>query len=190
MARRKTITREHILDATYQVISTEGFSGFTARNIANKMKTSTQPIYLEFKNMEDLRDVFLKEIEKDLNDNVFSKVITGDPLIDLCLNYVDFAKKEKVLYRSLFVEDHEGGKGLNKYTHRLYLEKLNSSDKYRDFSDEQKESLFIAIWITVTGLASLISSERIHPTQDEISKIITDCVTYKQSTDEKIKLTF
>ncbi|MBP6359919.1 MAG: TetR/AcrR family transcriptional regulator, partial [Enterococcus sp.] len=33
MARRKTITRDQILTAAYQVISEKGFSHFTARNI-------------------------------------------------------------------------------------------------------------------------------------------------------------
>ena len=55
MARKKTITREQILVAAHQVISDKGFSHFTARNIATQMNCSTQPIYLEFKNMDDLK---------------------------------------------------------------------------------------------------------------------------------------
>lgn len=55
MARKKTITRDQILKAAYEVVATEGFTRFTARNIAAKMKCSTQPIYLEFKNMDDLK---------------------------------------------------------------------------------------------------------------------------------------
>jgi sialic acid synthase SpsE len=60
MARRKTITREQILEASYELVSVDGFAHFTARNIANKIGCSTQPIYLEFKNMGELKD----EIEK------------------------------------------------------------------------------------------------------------------------------
>ena len=36
MARKKTITKEQILAAAYEVAATEGFTRFTARNIANK----------------------------------------------------------------------------------------------------------------------------------------------------------
>lgn len=36
MARKKTITREQILAAAYEVAATDGFTRFTARNIANK----------------------------------------------------------------------------------------------------------------------------------------------------------
>ncbi len=45
MARKKPLRKEQILTVAYEVVATEGFSKFTARNIANKMKCSTQPIY-------------------------------------------------------------------------------------------------------------------------------------------------
>ena len=53
--RRKVYTREHILKAAYELINREGFGNFTARNIAKHMGISTQPIYLEFENMQDLK---------------------------------------------------------------------------------------------------------------------------------------
>ena len=53
--RRKVYTREHILKAAYELINKEGFGNFTARNIAKQMGISTQPIYLEFENMQDLK---------------------------------------------------------------------------------------------------------------------------------------
>ena len=66
MARKKTITRDQILEAAYTVVSTEGFSRFTARNIAAKMNCSTQPIYLEFQNMEDLKMALIRKVHDHL----------------------------------------------------------------------------------------------------------------------------
>ena len=54
MARKKTITHDQILNAAYDLVVEQGFKSFTARNIAKKMNCSTQPIYLEFKNMAEL----------------------------------------------------------------------------------------------------------------------------------------
>ena len=48
MARKKTITKEQILTAAYEVVATEGFSNFTASYSDNKLKCYTHPIYLEF----------------------------------------------------------------------------------------------------------------------------------------------
>ncbi|MGO2083627.1 TetR/AcrR family transcriptional regulator [Vagococcus sp.] len=189
MARKKTITREHILDATYQVVATEGFSGFTARNIASKMRSSTQPIYLEFKNMEDLRNAFFKEVESDLEKDVFSKEITGDALVDLCLNYVEFAKEQKMLYRALFVENYEGGESITRFIHQLILERMSSDSRYKNLSSEKRESLLVGFWIVATGLASLVSAERIQPTQKEISDMVNNCVAFSKESDVNFSLT-
>lgn len=189
MARKKTITREHILDATYQVVATEGFSGFTARNIASKMRSSTQPIYLEFKNMEDLRNGFFKEVESDLEKDIFSKVVTGDALVDLCLNYVDFARDQKMLYRALFVEDFDGGENLTQFLHQLISDKMKTDDKYKSLSDTKKESLLVNFWIVATGLASLVSADRIQPTQTEIATLVSNSVEFSMNSDIKLSVT-
>ena len=172
MARRKTITREHILNAAHEVVSTEGFSGFTARNIASKMKSSTQPIYLEFKNMEELREAFFEEVETYLRNDIFSKEISGDPLIDLTLNYVEFAKNEKMLFRALFVEDHADGKLLNEFGYQMFLEKTKDREEYKGMNEETLHTTFLGNWITATGLASLATSGRMNATNDEMIAIL------------------
>ena len=94
MARKKTITRDQILKAAYEVVATEGFTRFTARNIAAKMKCSTQPIYLEFKNMDDLKSALINQIYDYLATEVFPIERRGDVIVDLTLNYIGFANKE------------------------------------------------------------------------------------------------
>lgn len=85
MARKKTITKEQILAAAYEVAATEGFTRFTARNIANKMNCSTQPIYLEFKNMDDLRQALLNKSMIICNTKCFQLSIQGIRLSILLL---------------------------------------------------------------------------------------------------------
>lgn len=171
MARRKTITRDHILNAAYEVVSTEGFTGFTARNIASKMKSSTQPIYLEFKNMDDLRNAFFDKVEEYLRDSVFDKEVSGDPIIDVVINFVEFAKNNKTFFRALFIEDHVGGEKVNQFSIDIFYSKIEGHDVYDNLSDTQKETLFTSIWILATGLSSLAASERIYPTEAEIVAI-------------------
>ena len=73
MARKKTILKSQILETAYQVVKTEGFEGFTARNIAKKMDCSTQPIYLEFKNMDDLKQELVEKIKTYINETIYQK---------------------------------------------------------------------------------------------------------------------
>ena len=90
--RRKVYTRDYILKSAYELVEKEGFGNFTARNVAKKMGVSTQPIYLEFENMQDLKDTLIDEIFTELKQKVFVQEHTGNKLVDVCINYIDFSQ--------------------------------------------------------------------------------------------------
>lgn len=155
MARKKTITKEQILSAAYEVATTEGFSRFTARNIANKMNCSTQPIYLEFKNMDDLKRALFVQIYDYLKYEVFPVVHTGNTIIDLAYNYIHFANREKKLYSSLYLEEYGGGKEMQAFSYNYFVQMVKDDPQYACLSDEQIESLHNGTWIIATGIAAL-----------------------------------
>lgn len=53
-AIRKT-SKEAIINAALDVLRESGAAALNARNVAKKLGCSTQPIYLCFQNMEDLK---------------------------------------------------------------------------------------------------------------------------------------
>lgn len=55
MARKKTIMKNDILNAAVNLAMRDGFQNFTARKIADELNCSTQPLYLEFECMDDLK---------------------------------------------------------------------------------------------------------------------------------------
>lgn len=188
MARKKTITKDQILKAAYEVVATEGFSRFTARNIANKMKCSTQPIYLEFKNMEDLKEALLEKLYDYLATEVFAARHTQCSIVNLALNYIHFAERENQLYRSLYLEDSGGGKRMHEFSNEYFKNIVQNDSKYKDLSTEQIESLNMGCWIVATGIASLMSSSIIRPSDEQIITLIEDTIDSILSKDVKINV--
>ncbi len=172
MARKKTITRDQILNAAYEVVSKEGFSHFTARNIAAKMKCSTQPIYLEFKNMEDLKQVLVKEIIDSLSEKFLDKEVTGNKLVDLGVNYIEFANQEKQLYKALYLEGEVGIAEMKEYSYEYFIDTVIKDSEYESLDDERIKSIYTGFWIIVSGLAALTSSGIITPNKDEVIKLL------------------
>ena len=170
--RRKVYTKDQILKAAYEVVESEGFSGFTARNIAKKMGISTQPIYLEFKNMSYLKNTLLDEICNHLYYDIFPEVRTGDTIIDLGLNYVYFAKEQSNLYNALFAQEYGGGKKMHDFSYDYFHQLIVEHPKYGQLSENHINALHVGTWICVTGIATLMSSGIIEPTQDEIVHLI------------------
>ena len=175
--RRKVYTREHILKAAYELIKKEGFGNFTARNIAKQMGISTQPIYLEFENMQDLKNTLVEAVFKDLSENVFPVERTGDKVIDLGLNYIHFAQEKHNLYIALFVDDYGGGKLMHDFSSDYFKKLIKSEPKYADLSEEAITALHNGAWIVVTGIASLMSAGIITPTEEQIIKVIEETIT-------------
>ena len=176
MARKKTITREQILAAAYDLVAKEGFSKFTARNIAGHMNCSTQPIYLEFKNMDDLKESLFEKIKTYLQEDVYGRVVTGNPLIDMNLNYIQFATDEKKLYRYLYLEEHSEDEELQRFSNELFMKNADSDPHLRGLSQEIKEQIFLATTIVASGVASLKVGNLIDMTQDDIIELFDNVI--------------
>lgn len=188
MARKKTITREQILTAAYEVIATEGFSRFTARNIASKMKCSTQPIYLEFENMDDLRKSLVEAIYTRLREEVFPVEHTGDSVVDLPLNYIMFARKNPRLYKALYLENSGLGEEMHNFAYDTFIEAAKKNPKYSDLGDEKLCSIHNSTWIVATGVASLMTSGIIQPTKEEVTNLIQNTIAEALSSEEPVKI--
>lgn len=157
MARKKTILKSHILDTAYEVVKTEGFEGFTARNIAKTMNCSTQPIYLEFKNMDDLKNELFAKVKDYLVETVFQKKRTDDAVLNTCLNYIHFAKEEPVFFRALFLGDELGADRMYALPFEAMLAAFEQEAKTKGLSKAEKKQAFEKIWIVVYGTAALVS---------------------------------
>ncbi|GAA3021508.1 TetR/AcrR family transcriptional regulator [Tetragenococcus solitarius] len=190
MARKKTITRDQILKAAYEVVAKEGFSKFTARNIAAKMKCSTQPIYLEFKNMDDLKQALLKEIFDYLSAEVLPKDHTGDKLVDLGFNYIKFAIKEKKLYKALYLEESLDDHSLQKFSFDYFVQLVQQDPEYKDLPEDKLSALYAGFWIIVTGLAALTSANIMKPSDEEIEILLTETVKNLTTNNDKLNQTF
>lgn len=55
MPAAKRISKEAIIDAAAAVLRIGGFEAINARSVAKALGCSTQPIYLSFRNMEELK---------------------------------------------------------------------------------------------------------------------------------------
>ena len=53
--------KDEIISAAFAIVKEEGFCNLNARAIAKKLGVSTQPIFSNFKNMEDLKMEIVKK---------------------------------------------------------------------------------------------------------------------------------
>lgn len=172
MARKKEISKDKILDTAYKMAIKDGIEGLTARSIAKAGHFSTQPLYLEFDNMEDLRAQVLKRISDDLRAHILQQKYTGEPLIDLDLSYIDFAKKHVNLFRAMFVDGKFGSKIIADTLMDLGVEKFNEQYPDTDYDQDKIHNIVVANWISTTGMAALVVNEIASFSQNQIINVL------------------
>lgn len=90
--------------------------------------------------------------------------------------------------KHFFVDNHESGTKLNKFTHDLFYDKINQDDAYAKLSDEVKEAIFTNCWVMSIGLSTLAASRRARPTVEEIEVMIKNVIEMSQK-HPKVSLT-
>lgn len=172
VARKKEIDKQRILDAAYKLAVRGGIESLTARNIAKAVNCSTQPIYLEFKNMQDLRNQVLARISDELKSNTLQQNFTGEPLIDLDLSYLYFAKEHVDLFRAMFVDGKFGNQMIVDTLMGLGLEKFKQQFDAEQFSEERLNHIVISNWIAATGLATLLINKMANFSQAQMISVL------------------
>ena len=172
MARKKEIDKQRILDAAYKLAVRGGIESLTARNVAKAVNCSTQPIYLEFENMQDLRNQVLAKISDELKSNTLQQNFTGEPLIDLDLSYLYFAKEHVDLFRAMFVDGKFGNQMIVDTLMGLGLEKFKQQFDAEQFSEERLNHIVISNWIAATGLATLLINKMANFTQAQMISVL------------------
>ena len=174
--RRKVYTKDQILKAAHEVVLESGFEKFTARNVAKKMGISTQPIYLEFKNMEDLKRTLLQKIETDLTRKFMSQPITGDLIVDAPVHYVEFALKKPKLFKALFVDPKGGGPIMYEYSVEFYKELSKQSRRFGKLPKEGFELLHLEAWSVVNGFITMLLAGIITLTREELIELVQQLI--------------
>lgn len=176
MARKKTITREQILTAAYQVIADNGFSHFTARNIALQMNCSTQPIYLEFKNMDDLKEELFVMMADKVNKDFLSVTKKHDVLVELGTNFIELAINQPQLYRSLYLEDTSGASRMQAAFKAHFFQVIAQEETLQALEANRQQSLYCSFWIFISGIASMISTQLLQYSKAEVEQLLSSFV--------------
>ena len=172
MARKKEISRDKILDVAYKMAVKDGIKGLTARSIAKTGHFSTQPLYLEFNNMNDLREQVLKKILDDLRTKTLQQSYTGDALIDLDLSYIEFAQKHVNLFRAMFVDGKFGSKVISDTLMDLGTEKFKEQYPDTQYDEDRVRDIVIANWISTNGMAALVVNKIATFNQTQIINVL------------------
>ena len=171
MPPKARISKKDIIDMAILMI--KNGEEINARSIAAKLECSTQPVFSNFENMEELKNEMLKrcgEIYVEFTENEIKK--NEYPLYKIMgMAYIEFAKQEKELFKILYMRKTSDG-GYND-TH-LFDKSVELVQKNLGFSKEDATLFHLEIWAFVHGVASMHATGYLELEKNLISSMISD----------------
>ena len=113
MGPKIKFTKEYIIDIAFELAKIEGIDSITMRKIAEKMGSSVAPIYVNFKNNNELIEAVIDRIIS-ISQQLLIEESTGDPFQDMGRASLRFAMEYSVLFRDLVMKNNEYMKDYNK----------------------------------------------------------------------------
>lgn len=157
MPPKNKFTKDQLVDVAFSIACQEGFHSITIRKIADRLGSSIAPIYVNFKDVEELKQEVVSKalaISKDL----ISQQNSGDPFLDIGIASVIFAKKYPLLFDELGLKNN--GYYNNYVTSKEFaLNQMKQDPELSQFEDCELELLLIKMQAFQAGLSVLARNE-------------------------------
>ncbi len=179
MTQKASFTKEMVINAAFELTREIGWESVTARNIARKLGSSTMPIYSTVKSIE--------EIEREVVDMAIAvmveyqkKPFTPDPMTNMAIGYVAFARDEHNLFGFLFQKDRpvpEGSFGPDArrdFFMRSFGKDPGVGEALKEIPKGDMDALMMKSWIFTHGLAVMINSGVLDLTDGAIAQLVQE----------------
>ena len=151
--------KDEIINIAFDIVREEGFCNLNARAIAKKLGVSTQPIFSNFKNMDELKMKIIKKASSFYFAMLEEEEKNGKypPLKARGMEYTRFAKEEKNLFRLLFMDKRSSDE---RFPTDDATKEIGLISDTLSFTEDKAFRLYALLWFFVHGIASLIVTEK------------------------------
>lgn len=177
MPPKAEITREKVLNEAFEIVREQGMDALTARNLAQRIKCSTQPIYSVCGSMDQLKeDVYNQAIDFALSNMRSYENEHNSPALNLGLGYLQFARNEKQLYKTVYLSGYKSF-DLNQdklIGEEMFTASMRHSKRLNKIDEKILRKIYLKLSIYIIGIATMINTDTIKISIDEASNMVTD----------------
>lgn len=168
------VSREDIIGACIEIVRARGTQGLNARNIATFIGCSTQPIFSNFKSMEELEEatisaayeIYLDFIKREVESEKYPKYKAFG------MAYIRFAREERELFKLLFMRDRtEEDKSRISPDFKESVEYIMNAN---GISEEEATLMHLEMWSCVHGIGVMLATSFLPLDEELISRMTSD----------------
>lgn len=171
------VTESKILNIAIRIVQEKGFENLNARDLAKEIGCSVHPIFRAFNSMEGLKSAVYKMAENIYNQYMLN---SGEHqelgFLGMGLNYIDFAKRDKNLFKLLFMSDAFQEQSLMDIvgTTEGNDEVIEMLCQRTGLSKQSAKELYAGTWLTTHGIASMFATNSCRFNDEEIRRLLNN----------------
>ena len=173
MPAKKQVPKEMILDAALKLLKKQGYAAVNIKQLAKEIGCSTQPIYLSFSGMDELRNnlipLAVAEFEK------YMRFAEKDGVMRLYdINYIKFANDEPHLFRFLFMRLNSFAE-IKQALLPIIEQSINELMSIYHISHTEADALHDQLWMHAHGIASMTATQFCDWDMNKAQRMLSDC---------------
>lgn len=175
MPPKPRYSREEILSTALDMVSENGMEVLTARELANRLGTSTRPIFTAFQSMEEIRTEVRRAAMRRYDSYTQIAVDYTPAFKKFGVQMIRFAREEPKLFQLLFMSAGGEAKTFDQVFVTLgdtAVMCIGLLQNDYELSYEDAMLFFRHIWIHTYGIAALCATGVCTFTEDEINDML------------------
>lgn len=175
MPRKTVVPKEDIIKASVEIVRTSGPEALNARAVAKALGCSTQPVFSNFRNMQDLRDSVVGrslEIYNTFIMEEFGRNQLLPPYKTYGMGYIRFAMEESNLFKLLFMRDRRNED--HSAEESTFHDVIPLIMKAMDLTEKEAEMFHLEMWTFVHGIAAMAATSYCSWDMEQASAALTD----------------
>lgn len=157
MGPKIKFSKEQIIDAAFEIARTEGIDNVTMRKVADKMGGSVAPIYVNFKNIDELIEALIERI-MGISQQLLIEERTGNPFDDMGRASLRFAMEYSVLFRDLVMKSNSYMNDYDEKTMPALIKEMKKDPELKGFSANELKTILFKLRVFQLGLSVMAAN--------------------------------
>lgn len=180
MPPKPKFTREEIVAAALELVSKEGMSALTSRDLGIRLGSSARPIFTVFNSMQEVQDAVMLAAMERFEEFAHKAADMGPVFKQVGMQMILFAKEEPKLYQLIFMSSIGEAHSFDDIYARLGSvadECLDVLQKDYDLSKDNAKTLFEHVWIHTFGIGALCATGMCDFSHEQLAEMLTQDFT-------------
>jgi AcrR family transcriptional regulator len=166
MPPKTQFTKEQVILAAFDIACQDGIDGITIRKVADKLGSSVAPIYVNFKDIDDLIVAVVNKTFA-VGQEILAEQNTGNPFYDLGVASLRFARDYSQLFRDLILKTNQYMKNYDQEVAPIVLAHMKKDPELAGFADEELMEILLKVRIFQIGLSVMVANDLLPGEYDE-----------------------